>query len=1254
MCVWCQSFSLFRFGFVWFCGFSHSGFASRAQGVTVSSSGAEADCIYVFASFSGTEFDNLRNKRKKLMGLRCLTQLLEERREQWPPLDTPVFCLLLEGKNLTSTGFEEQERARLASVVSMMCGRFTQSLTTTVTYLIAQSPQKSSEKYRLAIEQRRIPVLRPQWIWDLWDRQQTIDIADYRVRPFEGLKIAVHGGVPERRREMEHLVKANGGEWCDKAVRTTTHVVVLEKLKRVDRSYARQWGAKLVKPTWFDRCVQLGGLFDENAFLDGAGDHLFVAFLTKDCDAKVEGLVKQCGGVVTHNVAEAEYVVSPFVVAADSPLRNLHNVMIVSPDWLRECHQAGRLVNAAMFEPTAPPSTNHQQQQHQHQQQHQQHNQQRGIVQPSFPLASSVSGAYVPPGRGQLLSGPSSVAAQSMSPAGVFSGNSFQVRGFDAALQAELESLIVQNGGRVVESFPNILVLADGEVATETGRTVSASWLRVAARGQIPDCAHFASLPFPFPCPYGMMRNVHVCLTGFNGAERSLLEDAVQRIGAHYTSQLINGETTHLICYRPEGEKYNRVKKKKWDIATVSVEWLQKCCETGRPVDAALFPVVDAGGMSPAGHLDGAHAGAGGEPKARVLELVTVYFSKSMIIAEQRKYSDIAYALGADVVRVWDASVTHFVHMGKTAPKDLPHESMLDGVIVVSPAWLAACQRAQKRLDEASYPAVLNTRRNLHTTITPSHGGGPSPAVGAPPASGVKRALPDSAITPLPMPTPMTRMVPAPSPAGAVAVSTTASSTGHFGAEDAASVTTPILSKKSRKDEVLEAELDGIVGAITNFAGGADDYYGGAARANSPNQNSHIAPFRNGHSGNSNNSSNNYNNNNNVNGDNKLANKSNNNNNNVNLTGSRDAAVPDRSSSSGTKLVKLGDRSLLGASGTQQFLRRSELKGSGAVVVEHVEGMVSYVDERLLEKQQSVVQATKSGKGTVEEATGSVGSGTKRSRPSSKSLEENSSVELESLSQMQQLEDERSQHPCFTLSKYEENEKLELASIIFNLHGVCDDEFVLGSTDHVIVPVPSRSLKYLLGVAAGVWVLRGEYLRDSAARRRWLPQADYEWSSRALPAGAVQTEEKVALADAPRKMRLRRLSGAKPLMDGVTCIFLGAADHLETYQQLAVVLGAKVLYYGPNMNMSEIRKCTHLFLVANYAMSKRDYDACLQSGVMCFVVEWLVQAIVHAALPPFGEKNWPYVPPQTPVKSRPGSSTSAAPTSAAPTSAKKR
>ncbi|MCJ1247402.1 hypothetical protein MMC30_004616 [Trapelia coarctata] len=80
---------------------------------------------------------------------------------------------------------------------------------------------------------------------------------------------------------------------------------------------------------------------------------------------------------------------------------------------------------------------------------------------------------------------------------------------------------------------------------------------------------------------------LRVCVTGFDDlAVRKRLEETVKTNGGEYRGDLTK-EVTHLIAFKPAGNKYNFAKT--WGIKVVTIEWLQQSLERGMILDEPLY-----------------------------------------------------------------------------------------------------------------------------------------------------------------------------------------------------------------------------------------------------------------------------------------------------------------------------------------------------------------------------------------------------------------------------------------------------------------------------------------------------------------------------------------------------------------------------------------------------------------------------------------------------------------------------------------
>ncbi|KQK14522.1 BRCT domain-containing protein At4g02110 [Brachypodium distachyon] len=80
-------------------------------------------------------------------------------------------------------------------------------------------------------------------------------------------------------------------------------------------------------------------------------------------------------------------------------------------------------------------------------------------------------------------------------------------------------------------------------------------------------------------------QSLNICLTGYQKNRREDIMKMVTLMGANFSKSLVAGTSTHLICYKFEGEKYELAKRV--DIKLVNHRWLEDCLEAWEilPID---------------------------------------------------------------------------------------------------------------------------------------------------------------------------------------------------------------------------------------------------------------------------------------------------------------------------------------------------------------------------------------------------------------------------------------------------------------------------------------------------------------------------------------------------------------------------------------------------------------------------------------------------------------------------------------------
>ncbi|KAK2181918.1 hypothetical protein NP493_376g01031 [Ridgeia piscesae] len=160
----------------------------------------------------------------------------------------------------------------------------------------------------------------------------------------------------------------------------------------------------------------------------------------------------------------------------------------------------------------------------------------------------------------------------------------FYIADYQKYLESSLlntwKQVVEQHGGHIDESYSNRVthVLCEHQksdvfqLALRDGkRLVTAHWLN--------DCLNNKKMAVPwlalhFPSPYAKEKpctNQIICVTNFEGEERTRIKHMISSVGAKYTGYMTHANSV-LIAARPGGRKYLRALE--WRIPIVNVQWL--------------------------------------------------------------------------------------------------------------------------------------------------------------------------------------------------------------------------------------------------------------------------------------------------------------------------------------------------------------------------------------------------------------------------------------------------------------------------------------------------------------------------------------------------------------------------------------------------------------------------------------------------------------------------------------------------------
>ncbi|KAK6121566.1 hypothetical protein DH2020_044686 [Rehmannia glutinosa] len=168
-------------------------------------------------------------------------------------------CLAMDGVNILASGFEKDEKADIAKMVTAMGGVLHTKASSDVSFVIAKNVLAQKYKVCVAPAGRRVyghtwassfcqpnwveinlgqeyglqwalnnlkkPIVSSNWLVQCWKEHRVVPQESYKVLPFSGLTICVSGIPADERKEVEKLVMQNGGKYSAELTKRCTHLV---------------------------------------------------------------------------------------------------------------------------------------------------------------------------------------------------------------------------------------------------------------------------------------------------------------------------------------------------------------------------------------------------------------------------------------------------------------------------------------------------------------------------------------------------------------------------------------------------------------------------------------------------------------------------------------------------------------------------------------------------------------------------------------------------------------------------------------------------------------------------------------------------------------------------------------------------------------------------------------------------------------------------------------------------------------------
>ncbi|KAG0203233.1 DNA topoisomerase 2-binding protein 1 [Mortierella sp. GBA30] len=220
----------------------------------------------------------------------------------------------------------------------------------------------------------------------------------------------------------------------------------------------------------------------------------------------------------------------------------------------------------------------------------------------------------------------------------------------------------------------------------------------------------------------GPLKGCNICLTGFAIDQRLEIQRDTLQYGGKFNSDLLKGATTHLICYRPTGEKYKSALL--WGIKCVRRSWLDDTMKNVELADETKYsfdgqdslPVVHSGRSAAKSHVPNGQVIEDQSiliPDQMYLEACYIFICQSFPVAQVAQIKKMIRVAGGIYVAEYDAhGVTHvLVPSDKIDQRTIAlFDEKLPLPFIVNQHWLRRSNQEGKILPEADYIVPFPTR----------------------------------------------------------------------------------------------------------------------------------------------------------------------------------------------------------------------------------------------------------------------------------------------------------------------------------------------------------------------------------------------------------------------------------------------------------------------------------------------------------------------------------------------------------------
>eukprot|EP00794_Sanderia_malayensis_P011021 gene11021-12185_t len=226
---------------------------------------------FVCEDFTSTAYTILHKRRCKIFGAPFIISMYRMQREL-PEISRPVYNRAMSGVCLCFTGFRnKEEMSRLCRLVHHMGGSVKKEFSSQITHLVANCVYQGL-KYRTAIS-FGTHIMSQDWLEKAWDHRNDIEftateesfIEQWKMKPFQGLKLGFIGFPDEEQKHMEETAVQNGASFLPVGDPACSHLVVEHSVVELPTE-GNFKGVQVVKQEWFWASIQIDACADESLY----------------------------------------------------------------------------------------------------------------------------------------------------------------------------------------------------------------------------------------------------------------------------------------------------------------------------------------------------------------------------------------------------------------------------------------------------------------------------------------------------------------------------------------------------------------------------------------------------------------------------------------------------------------------------------------------------------------------------------------------------------------------------------------------------------------------------------------------------------------------------------------------------------------------------------------------------------------------------------------------------------------------------